>query len=105
MISRVWHGWTTRQNADTYERLLRGEIFREIEHREIRGYRGIHLLRRDVAEGVEFVTVMWFDSLDAAKDFAGTDFEAAVVPPEARALLSRFDARSAHYNVLVAPEQ
>ena len=104
MISRIWHGWTSRQNADAYESLLRGEIFRHIEQREIRGYRGIHLLRRDVPEGVEFVTVMWFDSLDAIKAFAGEDSEAAVVPPKARALLARFDARSAHYNVLVAPE-
>jgi len=105
MISRIWHGWTTPQNADAYETLLRGEIFRHIEQREIRGYRGIHLLRRDVPEGVEFVTVMWFDSLDAVKAFAGEDVEVAVVPPKARALLSRFDTRSAHYNVLVAPEQ
>ena len=105
MISRIWHGWTSRQNADAYESLLRGEIFKGIDHREIRGYHGIHLLRRDVPEGVEFVTVMWFDSLDAIKAFAGEDSEAAVVPPKARALLARFDARSAHYNVLVAPEQ
>ena len=105
MINRIWHGWTSQQNAHAYERLLRSEIFKGIEHRKIRGYRGIHLLRRDVAEGVEFVTVMWFDSLAAVKAFAGDDFETAVVPPTARALLSRFDARSAHYNVLVAPEQ
>jgi len=105
MINRIWHGWTSRQNADAYEDLLRSEIFTGIEHREIRGYHGIHLLRRDVPEGVEFVTVMWFDSLDAVKAFAGDDFEAAVVPPKARVLLARFDARSAHYNVLVAPEQ
>ena len=105
MISRIWHGWTSRQNAEAYERLLRSEVFKGIEHREIRGYLGIHLLRRDVPEGVEFMTVMWFDSLDAVKAFAGEDFEAAVVPPNARELLSRFDARSAHYNVLVAPEQ
>jgi heme-degrading monooxygenase HmoA len=105
MISRIWHGWTNRQNADAYERLLRGEIFKGIEQREIRGYRGIHLLRRDVPDGVEFLTVMWFDSLDAVKAFAGEDFEAAVVPPKARELLSRSDPRSAHYNVLVAPEQ
>ena len=105
MISRIWHGWTSPQNADAYETLLRSEIFKEIARREIRGYCGIHLLRRDVPEGVEFITVMWFDSLEAVKAFAGEDFAAAVVPPKARALLSRFDARSAHYNVLVAPEQ
>lgn len=105
MISRIWYGWTSLQNADAYERLLRSEIFKGIERREIRGYRGIHLLRRDVPEGAEFVTVMWFDSLEAVKTFAGEDFDAAVVPPKARELLSRFDPRSAHYNVLVAPEQ
>jgi len=105
MISRIWHGWTSLHNADAYEKLLRGEIFKGIEQRKIHGYRGIHLLRRNAADGVEFVTVMWFDSFEAVKAFAGDDFETAVVPPTARALLSRFDARSAHYNVLVAPEQ
>jgi len=43
---------------------------------------------------------MWFDSLDAVRIFAGDDYEAAVVPPKARQLLSRFDARSAHYQVV-----
>ena len=26
MISRIWHGWTTPENADAYEQLLRHEI-------------------------------------------------------------------------------
>ena len=99
MISRVWHGWTTRENADAYETLLRSEIFSGIAGRSIRGYRGIHLLRRDVDDGVEFVTIMWFDSLDAVRTFAGEDYEQCVVPPAARAILSRFDERSQHYEV------
>ncbi len=104
MISRVWHGWTSREQADAYEQLLRTEIFAGIAGRSIQGYRGIHLFRRDVSDGVEFVTVMWFDSLEAVKAFAGEDYEAAVVPQEARQLLSRFDERSAHYDVLVQPD-
>ncbi len=103
MISRVWHGWTSRENADAYEDLLRTEIFIGIAKRSIQGYRGIHLLRRDVDDGVEFVTIMWFDSLDAVRAFAGEDYEVAVVPSKARQLLSRFDSRSAHYHVIVAP--
>ncbi len=103
MISRIWHGWTTRENADAYETLLRTEIFRGIAQRSIRGYRGIHLLRRDVDDGVKFVTIMWFDSLDAVRAFAGDDYEVAVVPPKARQLLSRFDARSSHYQVVESP--
>ncbi len=103
MIGRVWHGWTNLENADAYEQLLRSEIFSGIAKRSIKGYRGIHLLRRNVDEGVEFVTIMWFDSLDAVRAFAGEDYEAAVVPPKARELLSRFDARSAHYEVIEKP--
>jgi heme-degrading monooxygenase HmoA len=100
MISRIWHGWTTPENADAYEALLRREIFIGIHDRNIEGYRGIHLLRREAGADVEFITIMWFDSLDAVRVFAGEDYEAAVVPPKARRLLSRFDARSAHYEVI-----
>ena len=99
MICRIWHGWTTAENADSYERLLRSEIFQGIEGRAIPGYQGIELLRRPGIDSVEFVTLMWFDSLEAVRTFAGADYEVAVVPPAARALLQRFDARSAHYEV------
>ncbi len=103
MISRIWHGWTTKTNANTYENLLRTEIFEGIASRSIKGYRGIHLLRRDVPEGVEFITIMWFDSLDAVREFAGKDYEASVVPAAARKVLSKFDERSAHYDVIEQP--
>lgn len=99
MISRVWHGWTTPTNADAYEALLKSEVFTGIQNRQIAGYRGIHLFRRSLGDEVEFVTVMWFDSIEAVRAFAGDDYEVAVVPPRARTLLSRFDARSQHYEV------
>jgi antibiotic biosynthesis monooxygenase (ABM) superfamily enzyme len=99
MIVRLWHGWTTPANADRYERLLREEIFRGIARRAIPGYRGIELLRRATGDEVEFVTIMRFDSLDAVRAFAGQEYEVAVVPPAARALLSRFDTRSAHFDL------
>ena len=99
MISRVWHGWTTPAHADDYEALLKDEIFTGIKNRQIKGYRGIQLFRRNLSKETEFVTVMWFDSIEAVRAFAGDDYEVAVVPPKARALLSRFDARSQHYEV------
>jgi heme-degrading monooxygenase HmoA len=99
MIARIWHGWTSPQHADVYEALLRTEIFPGILARSIAGFRRIELLRAPAGEEVEFVTVIWFDSLDAVKAFAGPDYEAAVVPPKARAVLSRFDASSRHYEV------
>jgi heme-degrading monooxygenase HmoA len=101
MIVRIWHGWTSRANADAYEHLLQEEIFVGIRNRQITGFRGIQLLRRTLADGVEFVTIMTFDSLDSVREFAGADYEKAVVPPKARALLARFGERSAHYDVVM----
>jgi antibiotic biosynthesis monooxygenase (ABM) superfamily enzyme len=104
MISRVWYGWTTPQNADAYEVLLKSQIFSGIVARNIAGFRRIELFRRPAGDEVEFVTVMWFDSLDAVKAFAGEQWEVAVVPPAARAILKRYDATSQHYDVREARE-
>lgn len=100
MICRIWHGWTTEENAEAYERLLRDEIVIGILRCEIPGFQAIDLLRRSVPDGAEFVTLMWFDSVQAMQRFAGPDYEMAVVPPEARRLLTRFERRSAHYTVI-----
>jgi hypothetical protein len=97
MIYRIWHGWTTTESADAYESLLRGEIFVNIQNRHIEGFHTIELLRRPSGGEVEFMTVMTFDSIDAVRTFAGDDYEVAYVPEKARAVLSRFDARSQHY--------
>ncbi len=102
MISRIWHGWTTRAKADAYEALLKSEVLPGI-HR-VKGFKGAHLLRRDGKEEVEFVTLTLFDSLEAVREFAGEDYEVAVVPPEARKLLERFDERSAHYETVLRVE-
>ena len=99
MISRIWHGWTTPENADIYEGLLKEEIFTGIHNRHISGFKDIQLLRRSSGNEVEFVTIMVFDSLEAVREFAGEDYEQAVVPPKARAVLSHFDARSQHYEI------
>ena len=71
MISRIWHGWTSPGNADAYEGLLKSEIFVGIRDRQIAGFRGIQLFRRDLGTEVEFVTVMWFDSPDAVRTESG----------------------------------
>ena len=100
MIGRIRHGWTTADNADPYERLLRGEIFPAIAAKQVPGYRGIQLFRGELSSGdVEFITIMRLDSREAVKRFAGDDYERAVVPATAQALLARYDARSQHYEI------
>jgi len=99
VLIRVWHGWTTRDNAESYEALLRNEVFPGIAARDIPGYQGIQLLRRSDGEDVEFVTLMTFTSLEAIRAFAGPDETVAFVPEKARALLTRFGQRSFHYEL------
>ena len=105
MITRIWHGWTTPDNADAYQELLETEILPGIARKEIPGYRGAHLLRQALDQEVEFITLLWFDSLDSVRAFMGEDYEVAYVPDAARKVLSRFDARSEHYDVVLDPER
>jgi antibiotic biosynthesis monooxygenase (ABM) superfamily enzyme len=105
MISRVWHGWTTPENADAYEKVVTTEAMPAIAAREIAGYRGAHVLRRALDDEVEFTTIIWFDSIDNVRDFMGEDYEVAHVPPQARAVLARFDNRAQHYDVVMRPEE
>jgi heme-degrading monooxygenase HmoA len=105
MICRLWRGWTTPENADAYERIVRGEVIPGIEARRIPGFRHIDLMRRDLVEEVEFQTLMWFDSLDAIKAFMGDDYAVSHVPAPAQAVLKRFNSNAAHYEVIDRREQ
>ena len=105
MICRLWRGWTTPENAGAYERIVRGEVIPGIEARHIAGFRHIDLMKRDLGEEVEFQTLMWFDSLEAIIAFMGEDYAVSHVPPAAQAVLTRFDDRTAHYEVVDRREQ
>ena len=99
-IKRVWHGWTTPENADAYQELLHREIFPGIEAKEIEGYQSVELFRKDLGEEVEFVTVMTFDELPDVKRFQGKDYEKSYVPESAQKLLKRWDKKAAHYDLI-----
>ena len=99
-VKRVWHGWTTQENADKYQNLLHNEVFPGIEAKNIPGYRSIELFRRDVGDEVEFVTTMTFDSLQNVIDFQGEDYERCYVPDAAKRVLKRWDQVSAHYDTI-----
>jgi hypothetical protein len=97
---RIWHGWTTPGNADSYQKLLHDEIFPGIEAKNISGYRSIELFRRDLNEEVEFVTIMTFESLHNVIDFQGEDYKKCYVPEAAQKVLKRWDLESAHYQTI-----
>jgi hypothetical protein len=93
MICRVWRGWTTHENADVYETMLREEIFKSIEERNLAGYERIQLFRHEGETEVDFITIMYFKNLEGIRQFAGEDYTVSVVPQKAREVLSRFDER------------
>jgi hypothetical protein len=97
---RIWHGWTTPENADAYQRLLHDEVFPGIEEKNIPGYRSIELFRRDLGEEVEFITIMTFDSLQSVIDYQGEDYKKCYVPDAAQKVLKRWDLESAHYETI-----
>ena len=99
-IKRIWHGWTTPENADTYQKLLHDEVFPGIEAKNIFGYQRIELLRCDLGDEVEFITIMTFDSLQNVINFQGEDYAHAYVPDAAKRVLTRWDQVSAHYEVM-----
>jgi hypothetical protein len=100
MICRVWRGWTTPSNAGAYEEYLNRELFRRVRS-ELgeRGYRGYQVLRLERSGEVEFVTMVWFESLEAVRGFAGEQYQVPVITPKARGLLARWLERCEHYEV------
>lgn len=100
MIARIWHGWTFPENAISYEQLLKEEIFNTIRKKKIDGFNGIELLKRSVDNETEFTTIMYFETIDAIKKFAGEDYEKAVVPEKAQKLLLRYDNTPQHYEII-----
>ena len=98
MISRHWKGVVKREEAEHYVAHLKRDTFPELA--SLPGFIHASILRREVANGIEFQVVSVWNSLRAIEAFAGVDAEAAVVPPVAQAMMVEFDRRAAHYEVV-----
>jgi antibiotic biosynthesis monooxygenase (ABM) superfamily enzyme len=99
-IKRIWHGWTTPENADVYIQLLNDNVIPGIEAKNIPGYLGIEILRRNHESEVEFVTIMTFESLQNVIEFQGEDYSRCYVPDAAQKVLKRWDKHASHYEAL-----
>jgi heme-degrading monooxygenase HmoA len=89
VIARIWRCWTT-PDADAYQRIVTEEVLPGIAARDLDGYHGAYLLRRELDGEVEFATILLFETLDQVRAFAGEDYQAAYVPLRAQAVLTRF---------------
>ena len=102
MIARVWHGRTSPEHADAYEAMLKPELLPGIG--KVKGFLHSYLLRRNMGAEVEFITVMFWDSLEAIREFAGSDYETSIIPEERKKYLVSHDAKAAHYEVVSVHE-
>jgi len=103
MIARIWHGSTKPEHADAYESHLKPELLPGLSGQQ--GFQRSYLLRRAVGDEVEFITLILFDSLDDVRRLAGEDYERAIIPADRLPLLTRYDARAAHYEVVSTVER
>ena len=98
MIARHWTGLARRDRAEEYVRHLRTETFPSLT--KIPGFIAARILRRSMSEGVEFLIVTEWDSLQAIQRFAGSDVEQAVVPEAVQQMMVDYDRTVRHYEVI-----
>jgi heme-degrading monooxygenase HmoA len=60
--ARIWRGRTRRDKADDYERYWRANGIKPLLDR---GARQVQMLREDGERECEFVTISWWDSIEA----------------------------------------
>jgi heme-degrading monooxygenase HmoA len=98
MIARIWRGWAPAATAHDYQRHYETEVSEHL--RLVSGFRGARLLRQEDDQEVMFTSMTFFTGLDAVRGFAGDDYEVAVVEETARRVLSRWDERVTHHEVV-----
>jgi len=102
VVARTWRGWTKTEDADEYAAYIEDTGMRA--YRETPGNRGAWMLRRDEDGRTEFVTLSFWDSLDAVRAFAGDDVERAVFYPEDDRFLVERETRVLHYEIVSGAE-
>ena len=99
MIARMWRGFAIPERADDYVKHLQQSVVPEL--RQIDGFKGIYLLRRESSDGFVFVVLTLWESMEAIRKFAGENPEVAVVAPTARVLFREYDAEVKHFEIVL----
>jgi heme-degrading monooxygenase HmoA len=98
MISRQWRGLAKPAFAQAYVEHLQAETFPAV--RKLPGFISASILRRPLPEGVEYLIVTNWESVEAIRAFAGPNAETAVVPPKVHDMMVEYDLVVRHYEVV-----
>jgi len=102
-VLRLWKGCSTVERASEYVHHATMKVLPAL--RAVDGHRGAYLLRRMVDGAIEFVVLTLWDSMAAVRRFAGAELDKAVVEADARAILTSFDDRVTHYEIVQGPKR
>ena len=97
MIERHWKGIARKERANEYVAHLRNDTFKEIK--KIKGFISASILKRDLSEGVEFLVITKWETLEVIRQFAGDKIETAVVPKLVQDIMLKYDKNVRHYEV------
>jgi len=98
VILREWRGRASQAAAERYPAHFREHVLPALKR--IDGFIGATLYRRPLGEEIEYLVLSRWQSLEAIKAFAGSDYARAVVEPEAVAALVSYDATVQHYDII-----
>lgn len=98
MIVRMWHGRVPTSKADSYRVFLNKRAIPD--YHSVKGNISVHLLERREGEITHFVTLTFWEGLDAIRVFAGEHMEVAKYYPEDKEFLLEFEPNVVHYEVV-----
>lgn len=98
MIARMWHGRVPASKADAYRKFLNGRAIPD--YHSVMGNISVHILERREGDITHFITLTFWENLDAIKGFAGDDVETAKYYPEDKNFLLEFEPKVVHYEVV-----
>ena len=99
MIARIFSASALAEKANDYVEHLQMSVLPEL--RQIDGFQGVYLMRQGSDEGVEFIVLTLWESMEAIRKFAGENAEVAVVAPAAQAMFREYDSTVKHFEVVL----
>lgn len=97
MIARIWHGVTAVKDYEAYTNILKEIAIPD--YSQTPGFKGLSFLRNIQGAGAHFTLITYWESIDAIKNFAGSDFEKAKYYPIDKDYLLAFEETVQHYEV------
>jgi len=97
-IVRMWHGRVPTSKAAAYREFTKGRAIPD--YRSVPGNLSVHILERQDGDVTHFITLTFWENLDAIRGFAGEDVEKAKYYPEDAGFLLEYEPRVVHYEVV-----